>query len=586
MKQYARIKKQLVVSVLLTAGCMVCGQSQAVAPHIRDVVVFKGGEGGSNHYRIPSIVVAADGSLVAFAQGMVSSGDPGQGKPISIKSRRSTDNGATWSDYQVIHGNATQAWSDPRPFLDKSTGRLFIFYTQWDMNCAQNGNCVPFDDPAHKLLYRVSDDNGQTWSEATDILHQIRDTNWMANGTSASNGRATWSVTPTDQQIQDAAQKGWSLAWNSRVATGSCNVQYYGNGNTRFLVDLQVGSDMSVSAMLYTDSGQRKYPLGYDVSGYHDYQITGSGDSATFYVDGKAIATHWQGQTHTEKTVTWGNGCSSTQGATAIHAVEFRIADKQLAKFDASLMKRVGSVINHPAQQGWIVTSASNGRGDPGWKSVNAGPGQGIQLASGRLIFPAIVLDAFSQLSVVSIYSDDHGLTWRAGNQTPTWYQEPSEADMVELRDGRILLSARNDGVTGEGNFNRYQYLSSDGGINWTIIEEQRHSTNGALFFKLNQVDIGLLRYGENRVLMSGPQGANPVSSDRNNLAIWSAREDGAGNYNFTQRTWFRDGFTAYSDLIALLNKGTSGNEDIGVLYEASPDTEIRFMVIDIDNVN
>ncbi|MDN3685421.1 sialidase family protein [Vibrio sinaloensis] len=41
-------------------------QAQAVAPNVRDVVVFKGGEGGSSHFRIPSIVVAKDGSLVAF----------------------------------------------------------------------------------------------------------------------------------------------------------------------------------------------------------------------------------------------------------------------------------------------------------------------------------------------------------------------------------------------------------------------------------------------------------------------------------------------------------------------------------------
>ncbi|WP_258867505.1 exo-alpha-sialidase [Grimontia hollisae] len=109
---------------------------------------------------------------------------------------------------------------------------------------------------------------------------------------------------------------------------------------------------------------------------------------------------------------------------------------------------------------------------------MNAGPGQGIQLSSGRLIFPAIVLDAFTQLSVVSIYSDDHGVTWHAGQQTPTFMLEPSEADMVELNDGRILLSARNDGVTGIGNFNRYHFISSDQGQTWSKIEEDRYSTN------------------------------------------------------------------------------------------------------------
>lgn len=581
-------KKGLVACGLLTLGMLVAPMSaHAVAPNLRDVVVFKGGEGGSSHYRIPSIVVAQDGSLVAFAEGRASNKDPGSGYPTSIKSRRSTDNGVTWSDYTVIHEVANEAYSDPRPFVDQSTGRMFVFYTKWDNDCAQNGSCVPFDDPLHKLFYRTSDDNGQTWSAAVDVLDQVKDVNWMANGTDSRDGRATWSATPSQSQIDQASRDGWSLSWNSRVADGACNVQYYGNGSKRFLADLQVNADKSVKAVLYSDGGNLEFPMDFDVSAYHDYEIVGSDSTASFYVDGTLVASNWSGQSHSSKTVTWGNGCSSTTGASAYHTIDFSIAGDQQFYFDASLMERVnGTIIKHPAEQGWTKTSARNGRGDPGWKSINAGPGQGIQLTNGRLIFPAIALDAFTQLSVVSIYSDDHGATWQAGNQTPTYALEPSEADMVELNDGRLLMSARNDGVTGTGNFNRYHFISSDQGVSWAMIEEERNSVNGALFFKLDQVDIGLLRYGDNRVLMSGPQGNSAVSSDRNDLAIWSAVEDGAGNYNFTQRTQFRDGYSAYSDLIELQDKGTAGNEDLGVIYEAQSSTEIRFMVIDINNVN
>ncbi|WP_230599362.1 sialidase family protein [Aeromonas hydrophila] len=114
---------------------------------------------------------------------------------------------------------------------------------------------------------------------------------------------------------------------------------------------------------------------------------------------------------------------------------------------------------------------------------------------------------------------------------------------------------------------------------------EDRNSINGSLFFKLNPVDIGLLNYDGNRLLMSGPQGNTAVSSDRNDLAIWSATDDGTGSYNFTKRTQVRDGYSAYSDLVKLQSQGANGNEDIGVIYEASPSTEIRFMVLDINEV-
>ncbi|WP_235587751.1 exo-alpha-sialidase [Aeromonas hydrophila] len=556
---------------------------EAIASNIRDVIVFKGGEGGSSNYRIPSIVSTDDGTLVAFAEGRASSHDPGSGYPTSIKSRRSTDNGITWSDYYVIHEGVNEAYSDPRPFIDKINGRMFVFYTKWDNRCAQNGNCVPFDDPQHKLLYRSSDDNGKTWSSPVDILAKVRDTNWMANGIS---GLATWSLTPSQTQIEQARNMGWSLNWVSRVADGRCNVQYYGDGNKRFLADLQVNADKSVKAVLYTDTGTLEHPLALDVSGYHSYQIKGSGGTASFYVDGQLVASKWLGQTHASKTVTWGNGCSNTAGAITYQSVDFRIDNSSQLAFNANLMKRVnGTVVNTPTDQGWSQILTSSGKGGPGWKSINAGPGQGIQLSNGRLIFPAIVLDAFAQLSVVSIYSDDHGETWKAGTQTPTYAHEPSEADMVELNDGRLLLSARNDGVTGVGNFNRYQFISSDQGISWKMILEDRNSINGSLFFKLNPVDIGLLNYDGNRLLMSGPQGNTAVSSDRNDLAIWSATDDGTGSYNFTKRTQVRDGYSAYSDLVKLQSQGANGNEDIGVIYEASPSTEIRFMVLDINEV-
>ncbi|WP_208854227.1 hypothetical protein [Aeromonas fluvialis] len=75
------------------------------------------------------------------------------------------------------------------------------------------------------------------------------------------------------------------------------------------------------------------------------------------------------------------------------------------------------------------------------------------------------------------------------------------------------------------------------------------------------------------------------MSSDRNDLAIWSAIDDGAGNYNFTKRTQLRDGYSSYSDLVKLEKQGANGNEDIGVIYEASPSTEIRFMVLDINEI-
>lgn len=590
--------KQYLPALLLTGSSLMCAphinamsdtpSTPALAPNIHDVSVFVGGEGGSSHYRIPSIVRAADDSLVAFAEGRggVTGGDPGTGNVISIKSRISYDQGKTWSDYKLVHEDQSVAFSDPRPIVDKNSGKIFLFYSQWDKNCAQNNSCIPFGDPKHKLLVKESNDNGLTWSVAKDINPEVKDVNWYANGSDPSSGRATWSVSPS-QAALNAAQQNWQLSWNSRVASGSCNAQYFSNGERRYLVDLKVNAQRQVIASLATDGNSIDIPLGFDISAYHDYRIDFNGQSASFFVDGIEKYAGWNGIANNGKTITWGNACSSTIGGSAYHSIEFNANGQNFYQFDAGLIQSVnGAIQGHPADQGWQVTNAVGGKGDPGWKSLNAGPGHGIQLQNqadgmrnGRLIFPAMKMDAFTQLSVVSIYSDDGGQSWQAGQQTPEFDVEPSEADLVELPDGRLLLSARNDGNTGNGYFNRYQYLSNDGGESWQRIDEIQSTTNGAIFFKMDQVDTGLLALG-NRILMSGPQGDGAVSSDRNDLAIWSGQLDNNGVPQFNQRTTLRDGYSAYSDLVSLPEQ-----DRIGVIYEAESTKRINFMLLDLVNI-
>jgi sialidase-1 len=146
--------------------------------------VFIGGvEGpnGTSNYRIPSLITAADGSLLAFAEGRASGSDAGHaGYPIKMVMKRSTDNGTTWSEVQIIHENDEFDYSDPRIILNEQNGKLYLFYTQWPDNCGQR--CVPqgLDDNSSNLFLRTSDDNGQTWSEAMNLNQQVKDPTWRA----------------------------------------------------------------------------------------------------------------------------------------------------------------------------------------------------------------------------------------------------------------------------------------------------------------------------------------------------------------------------------------------------------------------
>ena len=70
------------------------------------VLLFDMGDGGSRFYRIPGIVTAADGSLVVVADRRW---DKINDLPahIDVVSRRSEDNGKTWSAGYVVHSGAS-----------------------------------------------------------------------------------------------------------------------------------------------------------------------------------------------------------------------------------------------------------------------------------------------------------------------------------------------------------------------------------------------------------------------------------------------------------------------------------------------
>ena len=64
--------------------------------------VFKNGEGSHPCYRIPALTKAKNGAIVAFSEGRRTMHDHAHNDLVI---RRSSDNGVTWSNYQVIFKN-------------------------------------------------------------------------------------------------------------------------------------------------------------------------------------------------------------------------------------------------------------------------------------------------------------------------------------------------------------------------------------------------------------------------------------------------------------------------------------------------
>ena len=94
-----------------------------------------------------------------------------------------------------------------------------------------------------------------------------------------------------------------------------------------------------------------------------------------------------------------------------------------------------------------------------------------VLLSTGRIILP-VASYTFSEGAlnpqgiIRCFYSDDMGITWKAGNSLPKQDITAQEPGVIELLDGRLLMYMRTDqGV-------QYFSYSQNGGITWSKIEK------------------------------------------------------------------------------------------------------------------
>lgn len=147
---------------------------EGAAPPVKFSPVFVNGEGGYAGFRIPSIVTAENGDLVAFAEGRLESISDST-RTIRIVCKRSMDNGQTWGPLQVVGRNCVDgeeyAAMYPAPVVDRvlGTGRIILVYkkmacSEWDLAQGKGTS---------QVACVFSDDHGITWQGERDITYQV-----------------------------------------------------------------------------------------------------------------------------------------------------------------------------------------------------------------------------------------------------------------------------------------------------------------------------------------------------------------------------------------------------------------------------
>ncbi|WP_046773157.1 sialidase family protein, partial [Jiangella alkaliphila] len=136
--------------------------------------VFTRGEGGYHTFRIPALVEATDGSLLAFTEGKANG--PGDWGDMDVVLKRSTDGGATWGPIQVLVDDGPNKWSNTVPVVDQRTGRIVLNTHRFDGDVV--GDDIECGRSSVGSYTMYSDDNGATWSEPVDITAQVNPGNW------------------------------------------------------------------------------------------------------------------------------------------------------------------------------------------------------------------------------------------------------------------------------------------------------------------------------------------------------------------------------------------------------------------------
>ncbi|WP_181446935.1 exo-alpha-sialidase [Streptomyces sp. NTH33] len=211
--------------------------------------------------------------------------------------------------------------------------------------------------------------------------------------------------------------------------------------------------------------------------------------------------------------------------------------------------------VSHDEGRTWEhETITADVTADLGWRSRFAASGQGIQLKygkhAGRLLQQYTIINGAGVFQAVSVYSDDHGRSWKVGEPVGVGMDENKT---VELSDGRVMLNSRDSQRSGY----RKVALSEDGGVTYgkvTIDRELPDPTNNASLV---------------RAFPNAPEGsARAKVLLFSNAASTSQRANGIVRMSFDDgRTWpvgrvFQPGGMAYSTLATL----PDGN--VGLLYE------------------
>ena len=210
---------------------------------------------------------------------------------------------------------------------------------------------------------------------------------------------------------------------------------------------------------------------------------------------------------------------------------------------------------------------------DANWRLVFQGPGHGLAMRDGTLVFPSQRIDANGVVQSGSVFSADHGTTWDYGSVVTTSSPTTNENTVCELDDGRLLFSMRTpSGSNGQRAWAHY----TPGGAqpmrdgSWDTLYRLPAVPDPVCQGSIIQWTSTHRGHPREQILYVGPG----TTAGRTDLTL---RLSGDGGASWPVSRTVYAGSAAYSSICIL------PDNSIGILFERDNYTKITFVRIEPD---
>lgn len=189
----------------------------------------------------------------------------------------------------------------------------------------------------------------------------------------------------------------------------------------------------------------------------------------------------------------------------------------------------------------------------PEWYFLLQGPGRGITMQDGTLVFPIQYIDKTRIPNAGIMYSKDRGETWHIHNHART---NTTEAQVAEVEPGTLMLNMR-DNRGGS----RAVYTTTDLGKTW----KEHESSRTALIEPVCMASLISVKakdnvLGKDLLIFSNPNS----TSERKDMTI-KISTDGGKTWSAEHQLLLDEGYSWGYSCLTMIDK-----ETIGILYESS----------------